>query len=221
MRWATSGNGWRLARSLTTLGRQLSDIWPQGHPADGTIGDAAHASRRSDHNPNAANVVTALDMGEVVENQGAQLVAALVTARDARVKYIIHESQIWRSYDRTFVNAWSPSPYTGSNPHSNHVHISVSADWRLYDLAAPWILTGLTPGGTPMAGMTVEDLQEALNAAGQTDQNGDALVVDGDYGPKTKAAHVKGLSGSGSVSNHVHSGYAPIAHTHDVSGTAT
>jgi len=209
MRWVTSGRGWRLAHSLVTLATQLDELWPQGGPTDGTIGDTAHSSRRSDHNPNEAKVVTAIDVDEVVEDRGAALVAVLAATRDPRIKYIIHEGQIIRSYPRSGTTPWEPAPYTGSNQHLGHVHLSVSILWALYDSARVWNLLGLE-GDNLMAGMTVEDLQEALKAAGQTDQNGDVLLVDGDYGPKTKAAHVKGLKGGYSVN-----------HTHTIQGTAT
>ena len=43
---------WRLARSLETLRAQINRIAPnRSKVSDGTIGDAKHASRSSDHNP--------------------------------------------------------------------------------------------------------------------------------------------------------------------------
>jgi len=64
-----------------------------------------------------------------------------------------------------------------------------------------------------VAAMQVEDLQEALNAAGQKDQNGDALVVDGIYGSKTKYALTNGLK-TGAIGTHDHDG----RYLKDVSG---
>lgn len=63
----------------------------------------------------------------------------------------------------------------------------------------------------PMANVTVEELQEVLNDAGQTDYEGKRLVVDGVYGRRTKSAWVKGLTGSGPIGDHSHD--VP-AHTH-------
>jgi len=217
MRWRTSGVGWRLAESLVTLGEQLSTIWPEGGPADGTIGDAAHASRRSDHNPNSNSVVTALDMDEVVEDRGDALVAALVAARDHRIKYIIHEAQIWRSYARTGTIPWQPSPYSGTNIHPNHVHISVSALSARYDDSRAWNLNGLGDG---VASISVKEWQSILNAGGLTDINGDPLVEDGIYGQKTRSALVKMARGGASTGGpHSHPDLASVRHGHRATTT--
>ena len=58
---------WRVAKSLTKLRDQINAMAPRRNKsADGTIGDAAHASRSSDHNPwvkdGKTGVVTALDI---------------------------------------------------------------------------------------------------------------------------------------------------------------
>jgi hypothetical protein len=58
---------WRPAKSLIQLRDQINQIAPNRSKAsDGTIGDAAHASRASDHNPwvreGDAGVVTAIDI---------------------------------------------------------------------------------------------------------------------------------------------------------------
>ena len=49
--------------------------------------------------------------------------------------------------------------------------------------------------------------QENLNAAGHTDMNGDELVVDGIYGPKTQSAELardKAAKGNGIADDHRH-----------------
>ena len=139
MRWRLSGGGWRVARSIETLARQIDAVWPTRHGTDGTVGDLSHQARRSDHNPNRAGVVTAIDVG-VVGNQGKMLVAGLVAARDRRVKYVIHAGAIWRNYEKPGLPAWTRAPYRGSNPHRDHVHVSVSRyDWK-YDNPARWDL---------------------------------------------------------------------------------
>ncbi|HKV33547.1 MAG TPA: hypothetical protein VJP89_04485, partial [Pyrinomonadaceae bacterium] len=58
---------WRVAKSLLRLREQINELAPNRSKAsDGTIGDAAHASRKSDHNPwvkdGSIGVVTAMDI---------------------------------------------------------------------------------------------------------------------------------------------------------------
>ena len=195
MRWRMSGTGWRVANSLVTLGRQLSDVWPQSGPTDGTLGDRSHAARKSDHNPNSANIVTAIDVDEVVEDRGQQLVDVLVASRDPRIKYIIHEGRIWRSYPKPGIPAWTPGPYTGSNAHLGHVHLSVSTLAALYDDPRRWQLdegdttmTTLKQGDT---GNTVGLYQTALsvwNPFIAAAIGAETFPIDGAFGPNTVKA---------------------------------
>ncbi|MFC4560957.1 hypothetical protein ACFO4E_03695 [Nocardiopsis mangrovi] len=54
---------WRLARSLATLRAEINTAAPdRSKRSDGSIGDAAHRASASDHNPNAAGVVCAIDI---------------------------------------------------------------------------------------------------------------------------------------------------------------
>lgn len=131
---------WRLAKSLETLRRQINEAAPaRSKSADGTIGDAAHASRSSDHNPwvkdAGIGVVTALDITHDQRNgvDCAAIAEALRASGDPRLKYIIWNSRIWNP-------SKSPSwrAYSGANPHDKHVHISVSPTKARYDDANPW-----------------------------------------------------------------------------------
>jgi hypothetical protein len=131
---------WRLAESLKTLRRQIDEAAPsRTKSADGTIGDAAHASRSSDHNPHVKDgkigVVTALD---ITHDPRAgvdcdSIAAALRGSRDDRIKYIIWNRRIWNP---DVAPDWRP--YAGSNPHNKHIHISVRAAKARYDDASPW-----------------------------------------------------------------------------------
>lgn len=134
---------WRLASALQHMRDQLAIMYPKRSKAsDGAIGDAAHASRSSDHNPwvrdRGVGVVTAIDVTHDPKSgcDGTKLAEALRAAHDPRVKYVIWNRQIFSST----VSAWKWRPYTGTNPHNHHVHISVKADKQFYDDNRDWHL---------------------------------------------------------------------------------
>ena len=135
---------WRVAGCLL----QLRDQWKAEHPGaanPGFIGDAAHASRVSDHNPwvddptSPVNVVTAGDFYHqpAIGADAGQLAEALKQGKDPRVKYVIWNRRIWSlARDR---EGWRP--YNGSDPHTGHVHVSVTSSYPLYDSTRPWVIT--------------------------------------------------------------------------------
>lgn len=185
---------WRLAKSLIQLRNQINEAFPaRDKESDGSIGDAAHSARKSDHNPNAAGVVTAIDVDRDFNDghDGRELVSALVASQDPRIKYIIFERQISETGN---VTRWSP--YFGKNAHNHHVHISVSANPKLYDDPSPWKLNfkvkaPLAPP-TPLPrlfkrgsrGEGVKALQNALMERGLIPKG----KADGVFGPKTEIA---------------------------------
>ncbi len=132
---------WRVAASLEVLRKQLNAKFPNRKKDwDGGIGDEAHASRDSDHNPwvkdGGIGVVTARDFthdpaGGVDSHAMAE---QLRISRDHRIKYIISNRRICSST----VSPWSWRPYHGANPHDHHVHVSVLAERKFYDDEAPW-----------------------------------------------------------------------------------
>lgn len=135
---------WRIAESLEVLRRQLNAAFPQRSKlSDGGIGDAAHASRSSDHNPwlkdkNGVGIVTARDFTHDPDGgiDCHWLAKQLVKSRDPRIKYLIWNKQICSSKN----SPWAWRPYSGANAHKQHLHISVDANPNLYDNAAPWDL---------------------------------------------------------------------------------
>lgn len=153
---------WRIAESLLQLRRQINEAYPgRDRTSDGGIGDAAHASRSSDHNPwvddphGNGGVVTAIDIDEDLSNtvhsiQG--VVDAIAASGDPRVKYIIYERRITVMGSR--LRSWKK--YVGINPHEHHAHISVFPDPALYDSTLPWIISPLSvqalPNDASMAG---------------------------------------------------------------------
>jgi hypothetical protein len=136
--------GWRVAESLERLLEQINQMAPDRSKAsDGSIGDAAHQSRDSDHNPWVTDgnigVVTARDFTHDPKHGcDAQKIAdSIVASKDKRVKYLIWNRRIVSSQ----VQPWKWRNYTGANPHNKHIHISVLPDKAKYDDRSDWQLT--------------------------------------------------------------------------------
>ncbi|HEV2763746.1 MAG TPA: hypothetical protein VGV38_12265 [Pyrinomonadaceae bacterium] len=134
---------WRVAKALLTLREQVNARHPgRSKVSDGTIGDAAHASRSSDHNPwvrdGGNGVVTGMDIThDPAHGCDCNVLAeAIRTGGDARVKYVIWNRQIANPAIQG--GAWRP--YGGKNPHNHHVHISVKPEKANYDSTAPWAI---------------------------------------------------------------------------------
>lgn len=136
---------WRAARALDQLLDEVNAAAPhRSKLSDGTIGDPAHSARYSDHNPNAAGVVRARDITHDPEHgvDGAQLaerIRQLGIAGHPALQagaYVIHNRRIASA---TLDGApWDWEPYSGRNPHTKHVHVSVSSSPRGYDSRRPW-----------------------------------------------------------------------------------
>lgn len=137
---------WRLAESLKKLREQVNAAYPnRDKSSDGAIGDAAHASRSSDHNPwvkdsKGQGVVTAIDIDEDLSpsNTVMPMIQSIIASRDPRVKYIIYEGKMCSSYPAQGFKAWTWRPYSGKNPHRHHAHISVNPSPYHYDNRAEW-----------------------------------------------------------------------------------
>lgn len=158
---------WRVARSLDRLLAQLNAAYPgRSKLSDGGIGDAAHASRSSDHNPwvklASLGIVTARDYTHDPARglDCSVLAAALIASGDSRIKYIIWNRRIW---DR--VNGWKA--YFGINPHTKHLHLSVEDDPALYDNTRDWqIVPAIVTAKTTEIAPGVLGAQQALNFTG-------------------------------------------------------
>jgi peptidoglycan hydrolase-like protein with peptidoglycan-binding domain len=186
----------RRAKSLDKLLEQVNAAAPgRSKLSDGWIGDAAHAASKSDHNPNSAGVVQAIDITHDPRGglDSYALAQALVNGRDARVKYII-------SNGRIVSGAGGPSPwvwraYGGTNKHDHHVHVSVVDTAAQYDDVKPWAFGPLVanPAAPPLPQITVlrrgsmhadvKELKDRLIAA---------INAEAGFGPITEGA-VKGL----------------------------
>lgn len=193
----------RLAKALVVLRDQVNALAPNRSKAsDGWIGDAKHAARKSEHNPNAAGVVRALDITHDPRNgvDNGALAEALRKSADPRIYYIISNGRI--------ANSGKPwRKYTGTNGHYQHFHVSVVEDPRLYDSTKPWALDGSVVKMDVTAPAVVERpflLRGSRGDAVAELQRLLKITVDSDFGPKTEKAvkdfqKAKGLTVDGKV----------------------
>ncbi|MBK6484036.1 MAG: hypothetical protein IPG01_13110 [Chitinophagaceae bacterium] len=138
---------YRVAESLKLLLTQINDLAPYRNKAsDGTVGDDAHKSRDSDHNPwvwdklTGKGVITALDITADPSGKcDCQILAnSLQESKDERIKYVIWNSQIMNSSKINNAEAWTWRSYNGPNPHNKHIHISVKCEKENYDSKTNW-----------------------------------------------------------------------------------
>ena len=212
-------SGWRLARSLVQLRAEVNAAWPgRDLRSDGSIGDPAHASRTSDHNPNSAGVVQAIDVdehtdpSETSEDVGRWLAEGLRASGDPRVKYVIYEQRMFSSYAIPSAGVL-PWVWRNGTGHLFHVHVSVADDPALYDDPSPWGLADTTtarpaeedhmlrPCRHGDRGTHVRALQEVLKRIPGVD-----CEPDGIYGDGTAAALSKVIGGPGRVFAEIHHG---------------
>ncbi len=201
---------WRAAPSVAAALAEATRRWPgRRRASDGTVGDTSHAAGNSDHNPDASGVVHAFDLTHdpATGVDCNTLAAHLVAVQDARVKYIIWNRQI----SNPTVQNWAWRPYTGKNPHTHHMHVSVkSTATAENDTSAWWNLTGgPAPAPTPPAPVPVpptpggggggsggtaypgQPLRSGSRGAdvrrlqARLHERGWAIVADGIFGPQT------------------------------------
>lgn len=134
---------WRLAASLDVLRDEINATWPdRSKVSDGTIGDSSHLASVSDHNPNAAGVVRAFDITHDPSGgpDGADLAEQL-----RRIGKAGHPAPWYVVWDRRIASrtyGWAWRTYTGADPHTNHVHVSVVQNRAGYDSPRPWGIEG-------------------------------------------------------------------------------
>lgn len=140
-RWRISGvnfegRRWHVSKPIEALAREVGPVWPDNHPLDGTSASSSHYTN-SDHYPDPDGVVRAIDVGELIEGQGSTLFEELRASRDPRLRYAIHEREMFSSYvGPNGEPPWVRRPYRGSSEHLEHVHLSV---WKSADTdGSPW-----------------------------------------------------------------------------------
>jgi len=123
----------RLSRAAIQLREQFDDSYPsRDRTSDGWIGDSRHASRPSDHNPDANGWVRAIDVDRDVSGRSKpdlmpdiadQIRLLCKSKREKRITYIIFDGRIASSK-----KAWEWRTYEGSNKHNHHCHVSFSQE---------------------------------------------------------------------------------------------
>ncbi|PNB05314.1 hypothetical protein C1X98_30785, partial [Pseudomonas sp. FW306-2-11BA] len=77
--------------------RQVNEMAPgRDKSSDGMLGDQSHQMRKSDHNPDANGVVTAIDISHDPAHgvDAGDLAETLRQSQDKRIKYIISNRRI-------------------------------------------------------------------------------------------------------------------------------
>lgn len=201
-----------LDRARTEINRR----WPsRDKGTDGWIGNKAHAatgspeSGGSDHNPNKRSIVDALDID--VDGIDVPLLIALLIMHPS-TNYVIWNRRIW-SRSRGFKS----HEYTGSNPHTDHVHLSILQTVAAENSTVPWGIVGINSTPAPAEGSwaqrlaaslpvlekstlvrgSVSKLQAVLNASGAR------LATDGVFGTQTRATVVAFQKAMGLVADGV------------------
>lgn len=162
--------------SLLVLRDQANAVAPnRSRASDGLVGDPAHAARDSDHNPHpvpgvGAEMVTALDLTHDPGNgfDSYAFAEVLRLHRDARIKYVISNHRSFNS------GTWTWHDYTGDDPHTNHVHISV-LDAPISDTRTAWNLEGFT---VTTSDVIVGESQLWDKAANRSDSTGRNFAND-------------------------------------------
>jgi murein L,D-transpeptidase YcbB/YkuD len=205
------GMQWRLAHGLEQLRRQVNVRWPnRSKESDGSIGNAEHSARESDHNPDTDGVVKAIDITHDPLHGFDSYAFAdmLLKNQDSRIKYVISNRRIGSG--DAGPQPWIWRKYTGANPHDHHCHISIKKDAAHFDSDADWKIEGtaipdpsfIPPPSLVVIGTTganVEKLQTKLGVkeTGSYEANSETefalklfqvrhgLTPDGRAGPQT------------------------------------
>jgi hypothetical protein len=114
---------------LCAAGVELRDAVTTWYPdrrttSDGWAGDARHAARKSDHNPDQTGCVRAIDIDSRLDSsEGLSVYLAdqirICAKTDKRISYVIHNGMI---ASRILNFKWRK--YSGYNKHTKHIHVS-------------------------------------------------------------------------------------------------
>lgn len=166
---------WILVPSLVSLRNEFTALAPErDKTSDGSIGDPAHASSSSDHNPDETgatpyedsdrtNEVHAIDVDKDLNRPGWTMERAVQVivrehkaGRDNRLQYVIFNRRIWsRSW------SWTERVYDGPNPHDKHAHFSCRYTTAQESDTSPW---GLLLEGEEVTENDIEKIADRVMA---------------------------------------------------------
>jgi len=118
----------RLCKAGQQLRLQVDDSYPdRDRTSDGWIGDTRHQAGVSDHNPDAAGIVRAIDVDRDLSGKAkpdlmpnlADQIRLCARAGDKRISYIIFNGRIASA---RYGFRWRK--YKGSSAHEHHCHVS-------------------------------------------------------------------------------------------------
>lgn len=142
IRFRYRGWGWKVCEPVKAIGQQVEAAWPERQPADGTLAGGSHAKwPASDHGKDPNGIVRAIDIGQHDDAELDDFCEQLRLARDPRLRYLINDRKMFSSYPRHGYPAWTWRPYTGTNPHSGHAHLSMERDPAVDQDGRPFAVT--------------------------------------------------------------------------------
>lgn len=134
---------WHLAPSLVQFRAEVDKKWPKrSKKSDGTVGNAAHAATKSDHNPNSRNSVNAIDITYPGVNPDVVIAAV---KKHPSAAYVIFNRHIYSATD-----GWVKKPYAGISPHTTHLHISIKQSVKAENSTVRWFTTPAKPVVKPV-----------------------------------------------------------------------
>lgn len=163
MVWRGDRSGAYLAPSLCAFFDQADRKWPgRKRGADGTIGDASHQARRSDHNPawHDSDEYGIVRAGDITNDPHGGPDCSVISEQlrknqDSRVRYCIFNRRVWhdgsisKMFDVSMPQAYTWYAYKGPSAHTAHMHVSIKRNKTAANDVRSWFDKSATPPVEP------------------------------------------------------------------------
>jgi len=187
-------------------GMTVGEIAGAGHTQ--THAETDHVPDPTDKaDPEGVDAADFMVAGPFTHDDAVDLAHALQVGRDPRIAYVIWDRHIMSST----IAPWTWRTYSGTDPHTGHVHVSVNDSH--HSNHSKWVLELKTHDFESLAGFSLPVLK-----AGDDDDNyqgyravsraqellnflGAGLTVDGNYGDNSVAAVKRICGGDGRTIN--------------------